>query len=86
MVSTTTQIEWYLCCENTRETIVKLLSMPEVSEMTGIPEATLRYWRHKGGIGPASAKLGPRRVVYREADVEAWIEQQFSAAATRDDA
>lgn len=53
----------------------KLLRLPDVSELTGIPEATLRFWRH-AGTGPRSAKFG-RRVVYREADVLAWIDAQF---------
>jgi predicted DNA-binding transcriptional regulator AlpA len=58
--------------------MTKLLRLPEVAEMTGIPEATLRFWRatHQG---PPSARLG-RRVVYREADVVAWIDAQFETA------
>ncbi|QCX28078.1 helix-turn-helix transcriptional regulator [Nocardioides jishulii] len=56
-----------------------LLRLPEVSEMTGIPAATLRFWRHQG-TGPRSTKLG-RRVVYREADVIAWIDEQFEKAS-----
>ena len=56
---------------------MKLLRVPEVSELTGIPEATLRFWRH-AGTGPPSAKLG-RRVVYREADINAWVDAQFEA-------
>ena len=63
--------------------MTKLLRLSEVAEMTGVPEATLRFWRHQEGkdgrrIGPKSAKLG-RRVVYRAEDVERWIEEQFSA-------
>lgn len=58
---------------------MKLLRVPEVSELTGIPEATLRFWRHVG-TGPPSAKLG-RRVVYREAEVIAWIDAQFENAS-----
>ena len=54
---------------------MELLRVPEVSELTGIAEATLRFWRHTG-TGPPSAKLG-RRVVYREAEVLAWIDAQF---------
>lgn len=46
--------------------------------MTGVPENTLRYWRHVGS-GPKSAKLG-RRIVYREADVHDWINAQFESA------
>lgn len=53
----------------------KLLRLAEVTELTGIPEATLRFWRYEG-TGPKSAKLG-RRVVYREADVLDWIDAQF---------
>lgn len=54
-----------------------LLTIKDVAARYPIPEATLRYWRHKGD-GPPSARIG-RRVVYREADVEAWIEAQFAA-------
>ena len=63
-----------------REFIMKLLRIPEVSELTGIPEATLRFWKHRGIYGPPSAKLG-RRVVYREADVIAWVDAQFEVGA-----
>ena len=55
----------------------KLLRLEEVAEMTGIPEGTLRWWRQEN-TGPQSAKLG-RRVVYREADVRAWIDTQFES-------
>jgi prophage regulatory protein len=57
----------------------KLLRIGDVSAMTGIPEATLRYWRH-ASRGPRSANLGGRRVVYREGDVLAWIDAQFDKA------
>lgn len=53
----------------------KLLRLPEVAELTGLPVNTLRFWRHQG-TGPKSVKLG-RRIVYRECDVVAWIEEQF---------
>jgi predicted DNA-binding transcriptional regulator AlpA len=58
----------------------RLLKLQEVAAMTGIPENTLRFWRHQG-TGPKSAKLG-RRVVYREADVLAWVEEQFTKDAS----
>ena len=60
-----------------------LLTLTEAAELLRTAPETLRYWRHIG-TGPASAKLG-RRVVYRRADVEAWIEQQFETAATTRD-
>lgn len=60
-------------------TPTRLLTKAEVSDMTRTPVATLSYWRHMG-TGPKSAKLGGR-VVYREADVLAWIDAQFEAEA-----
>ena len=54
----------------------KLLRLPEVAELIGVPENTLRFWRHRG-TGPKSARLG-RRVVYRECDVLAWIDKQLT--------
>lgn len=56
-----------------------LLQTSQVAEMTGLSESTLRYFRHTNQ-GPRSGKLG-RRVVYRRADVEAWIEQQLEETA-----
>lgn len=55
----------------------------EVSALTGIPQSTLRYWRHSD-LGPPSFSLGPSvggqgRVVYRRAAVMAWIAQQEQA-------
>lgn len=60
-------------------TAIKLLSTAEVSGLTGVPENTLRYYRHKG-TGPKSGKLAGR-VVYREADVLAWVNAAFEAEA-----
>ncbi|MGL6234420.1 MAG: helix-turn-helix transcriptional regulator [Segniliparus sp.] len=55
------------------------LSTREVAAHYPIAEATLRYYRHMG-VGPRSFKLG-RKVVYRKADVEAWIAQQEAATS-----
>lgn len=57
----------------------KILRTAEVSEMTGTPQATLRYYRHLGK-GPRSFKLG-QRVTYFEEDVLAWIEAQAAATS-----
>ncbi|UTM38315.1 helix-turn-helix domain-containing protein [Rhodococcus pyridinivorans] len=51
----------------------------QVSEYTGIPEGTLRYWVHTGR-GPKSFTLGPRRRVWRKSVVLAWIAEQESVA------
>jgi len=39
----------------------KLLRLPAVSELTGLPENTLRFWRHRG-TGPRSARRPPGRL------------------------
>lgn len=60
-------------------TIEVLWDYPEVSQYTGIPVATLRWWR-ANGLGPKSARLG-RRVKFRKSDVEAWISAAFEGNA-----
>lgn len=45
----------------------------------GIPEATWRWWRHRGE-GPRSFRLG-RTVFYDEADVADWVAAQKAATA-----
>jgi DNA-binding transcriptional MerR regulator len=61
-----------------------LLTQAEVAERLRPPVATLRFWRHKG-TGPRSANVGGR-VLYRQSDVEAWLEKQFSPSETAGDA
>ncbi|MGM9473167.1 helix-turn-helix domain-containing protein [Pseudarthrobacter sp. YS3] len=56
-----------------------LLNIQEVSEMTRIPVATLRYWRHRGE-GPRAARFGAR-ILYKQEDVTAWIEAAFESGA-----
>ena len=52
----------------------KILTMREVGVMTRKSVDTLRYYRRLGA-GPKSFRLG-RTVVYDEADVIAWINEQ----------
>lgn len=59
----------------------QLLSLTEAADQIRVPVSTLRYWRGRGE-GPASARVG-RRVVYRKADVEAWIAAQFVSDGRR---
>lgn len=55
--------------------ITRPLTTAEVSDLTGVPEATLRYWRTIA-FGPVSYSLGRRCVRYDHEDVAAWIAQQ----------
>lgn len=67
---------------DTRE---RLLRVEEVAEWTGVSANTLRYWRALAQgqkpqfIGPPSARFG-KRIVYRESDVQAWIDAKFAEA------
>lgn len=55
----------------------EIISTIEVSQMTGLPKGTLRYFRSTNQ-GPASFTLG-RRVVYRLSEVQRWIAEQEQA-------
>jgi excisionase family DNA binding protein len=52
----------------------RLMTLLEVSQLLGVPVATLYRWRHRGE-GPTGYRIG-RHVRYRRAAVEAWIETQ----------
>jgi hypothetical protein len=39
----------------------------------------VRYWRYQG-TGPKGANIGGR-ILYRQSDVDAWIDEQFAAEA-----
>ncbi|QCQ94043.1 helix-turn-helix transcriptional regulator [Rhodococcus sp. SGAir0479] len=53
------------------------LTTKQVSTMTGIPEGTLRFWRHTGD-GPRSHTLGRKRVVYPLSGLNDWLAAQES--------
>jgi excisionase family DNA binding protein len=48
-----------------------LLTTRELADVLRRSESTIRYWRHIG-FGPKGVKVG-RGVLYRRADVEAWL-------------
>ena len=55
----------------------RLLTFRDISEQTGIPEGTLRYWRHMGE-GPEGYRIG-RRVCFPESKVTAWFEEMTTS-------
>lgn len=57
---------------------MKLLTMEDVEARWGPSVATQRHWR-ASGTGPKAARIG-RRVMYRESDIEAWINSKFDDA------
>lgn len=56
---------------------MEYMTTAQVAHETGIPAATLRYWRQIN-VGPTSFSLG-KRVVYRRSEIERWISEQEMA-------
>lgn len=55
------------------------LTSQEAADFMRRPTSTLAYWRHRGE-GPQYAKVG-KRVLYRRADIEAWLSEQFGTVS-----
>jgi len=58
----------------------ELMTISEVAAAIRVPEATLRYYRHLGDKGPRSFRAG-RRILYKAADVQAWVDERYSEAS-----
>lgn len=59
------------------------MSRRDIEEYTGgmVKAATLAWWDYEGkGRGPKSFKLGAKRVAYRQADVDAWLDAAYNNA------
>lgn len=61
----------------------RLLNTREVAELTGLAPSTLEK-RRLAGQKPHFIKLGPRRVGYDPADIQAWIEEQRRSSTSDD--
>jgi predicted DNA-binding transcriptional regulator AlpA len=57
----------------------QLLTPNQASAYIGLAVATLQRQRTEG-TGPRFIKLGKRRVAYRTADLQAWIEGRVAAS------
>jgi len=57
----------------------RLLRVEEVAELLGVATGTLYNWRYRGE-GPKSVRAG-KRVRYRYADIEAWLDEQQAEEA-----
>jgi predicted DNA-binding transcriptional regulator AlpA len=68
----------------TRVSFDHLLTLEQFAELVNTPVNTVRFWRQTG-YGPKSARIG-RRVMYRRAEVDAWLDAQFESAMEADGA
>ena len=57
----------------------KLLRLPEVKASTGLSKSSI-YARIAEGTFPRQIPLGPRLVVWVEADIQNWINEQVLTA------
>ena len=57
----------------------KFLRLPEVKATTGLSKSSI-YARIAEGTFPKQIPLGPRLVVWVEADIQNWINKQVLAA------
>jgi excisionase family DNA binding protein len=53
----------------------EIMTMQEVSDLTGVPVGTLIRWRHFRTYGPPSYKIGGR-VRYDRSRVMKWLEDE----------
>ena len=58
----------------------KILTLDEIAAKTGMPKATIRFYRATGK-GFKTFKIGSR-VVALESDVSAWLQAQYDASTT----
>ncbi|WP_419705325.1 helix-turn-helix domain-containing protein [Promicromonospora sp. NFX87] len=66
---------------NTTAAVAHVLLTPqEVADMLRIPVRSLYVQRSAGRPTPPGVKIG-RHLRYRLADVEAWVEEQFTRSA-----
>ncbi|MFC5595418.1 AlpA family transcriptional regulator [Lysobacter niastensis] len=61
---------------------IKIIRLPVVSEMTGLPRATI-YDHMAKGTFPKQVKIGPRAAGWVSADVEAWIQSRIAESRLR---
>lgn len=58
-----------------------LLNIKQLSELMGVPKATIYGWRYKS-FGPPAIVLG-RHLRWRREDVDAWLRERREAASAQ---
>ena len=58
-------------------TVDEFLTLRQTAQHLNVPEATLRWWRHRSE-GPKGFRAG-RRVLFRVSDVNRWVEERIAA-------
>jgi predicted DNA-binding transcriptional regulator AlpA len=53
---------------------IALITERELSKLLKVSVSSLARWR-QSGHGPRFLALGPRRIIYRRSDVDAWLDK-----------
>jgi excisionase family DNA binding protein len=56
----------------------------EAARLLGLKPSTLAKWR-SAGTGPRYTRSGPRLIIYRRADLDAFLEQRTGACEAGDE-
>ena len=57
----------------------RLLGIDELSDLLGVPKASIYRWRSTNNYGPRAAKIG-KHLRWDPADVEQWVAEQKDLA------
>ena len=58
---------------------MRLLKLPEVSHITGVPRSSV-YWRVSKGQFPKPIKIGERASAWNSDEIDKWIAGKIDAA------
>ena len=55
----------------------RLLTVQELSDQIGLSVSTIARRRSEGGSLPRALRLGARHIRWRQAEIDAWLEEQL---------
>jgi len=61
---------------------MRLLKLPEVSHLTGVPRSSV-YWRVSRGEFPKPLKIGERASAWNSDEIDRWIADKVKASTER---
>ncbi|MGO9298411.1 MAG: helix-turn-helix transcriptional regulator [Streptosporangiaceae bacterium] len=58
-----------------------LLTIRELAALLHVEPQTIHYWRHRG-TAPQAVRPNGGKLLFRQSDVDAWLEKQSDRAGT----
>lgn len=59
----------------------QFLRLPQVMEVTGLAKSTVWLWVKQGKL-PSPIKLSPRVTVWRQSEIDEWVNSQIEGVAS----